>query len=83
MEGEETCCELYFDKFVSFMHRLFEKWQELEVRRFLVPKCRTTSRRFPRANHSLDKLRLRILSPLCSLVVRTLDRTKVWDENRA
>ncbi len=28
---EESCCEIYFDRFVSFMHRLFEKWQELEV----------------------------------------------------
>jgi len=28
---EESSCEIYFDKFVSFMHRLFEKWQELEV----------------------------------------------------
>jgi len=29
-EGESSC-EIYFDKFVTFMHRLFEKWQELEV----------------------------------------------------
>lgn len=28
---EESSCEIYFDKFVAFMHRLFEKWQELEV----------------------------------------------------
>lgn len=28
---EESCCEIYFDRFVSFTHRLFEKWQELEV----------------------------------------------------
>ena len=29
---EESSCEIYFDKFVTFMHRLFVKWQELEVR---------------------------------------------------
>jgi hypothetical protein len=28
---EEASSELYFDKFVSFMYRLFEKWQALEV----------------------------------------------------
>ena len=25
-------CQIYFDKFVQFMYRLFEKWRELEVR---------------------------------------------------
>ena len=24
-------CEIYFDKFTSFMYKLFEKWNELEV----------------------------------------------------
>ena len=32
---EESSCEIYFDKFVTFMHRLFTKWQELEVRHYL------------------------------------------------
>ena len=30
--GDEAgSCQIYFDKFVSFMYRLFEKWKELEV----------------------------------------------------
>ena len=27
-------CEIYFDKFVGFMHQIFEKWNELEVCRW-------------------------------------------------
>ena len=32
-DGNDTdgICEIYFDKFVRFMYRLFEKWKELEV----------------------------------------------------
>jgi len=28
---DDEGCEIYFDKFVTFMHRLFAKWKELEV----------------------------------------------------
>jgi len=28
---DDDGCEIYFDKFVTFMHRLFAKWKELEV----------------------------------------------------
>ena len=28
---EGRTCEIYFDKFVSFMHRLFKKWEQLDV----------------------------------------------------
>mmetsp|Transcript_54724 Transcript_54724/g.163590 ORF Transcript_54724/g.163590 Transcript_54724/m.163590 type:complete len:2342 (-) Transcript_54724:20-7045(-) len=28
---ETTSCDIYFDKFVSFMYRLFEKWKDMEV----------------------------------------------------
>jgi len=30
-EDGEGICEIYFDKFVRFMHKLFEKWKNLEV----------------------------------------------------
>ena len=30
-EIDDDGCEIYFDKFVTFMHRLFAKWKELEV----------------------------------------------------
>jgi hypothetical protein len=29
--GQDGCCEIYFDKFVSFMKRLFNEWKELKV----------------------------------------------------
>ena len=29
-------CEIYFDKFVRFMYRLFEKWKELEVIKLML-----------------------------------------------
>lgn len=29
--GDDDGIEIYFDKFVTFMHRLFAKWKELEV----------------------------------------------------
>lgn len=28
---ESSSCDIYFDKFVSFMYRLFEKWKDMEV----------------------------------------------------
>ena len=30
---QNGCCEIYFDKFVSFMKRLFEEWKALDVSR--------------------------------------------------
>lgn len=30
-EEQESLCEIYFDKWISFVHRLFDKWKELEV----------------------------------------------------
>ena len=30
-ENRDGCCEIYFDKFVSFMKRLFEEWKALDV----------------------------------------------------
>lgn len=36
--SEESSCDIYFDKFVTFMHRLFDKWHELEVGDFLCSK---------------------------------------------
>jgi hypothetical protein len=29
--NKDGCCEIYFDKFVSFMKRLFEEWKALDV----------------------------------------------------
>ena len=49
----ERICEIYFDKFISFIHRLFEKWKDLEVshsltviffsRTFLLSKKRSNN----------------------------------------
>ena len=30
-EENESVCEIYFDKWISFVHRLFDKWKALEV----------------------------------------------------
>ena len=30
--GRDGSCEIYFDKFISFMRRLFEEWKALDVR---------------------------------------------------
>lgn len=31
-DENESLCEIYFDKWISFVYRLFERWKELEVR---------------------------------------------------
>jgi len=31
LKEDESSCEIYFDKFITFMYRLFEKWKEIEV----------------------------------------------------
>ena len=31
---QEASCKLYFDKFVEFARRLFDKWKRLQVRPF-------------------------------------------------
>ena len=30
-DENESLCEIYFDKWISFVYRLFERWKELEV----------------------------------------------------
>jgi Vacuolar membrane-associated protein Iml1 len=30
-EENESVCEIYFDKWISFVHRLFDKWKALEA----------------------------------------------------
>lgn len=30
-EENESICEIYFDKWISFVHRLFDKWKALEA----------------------------------------------------
>ena len=30
-EENESVCEVYFDKWISFVHRLFDKWKALET----------------------------------------------------
>jgi len=30
-EGNESVCEIYFDKWISFVYRLFDKWKAVEV----------------------------------------------------
>lgn len=30
-EEQESLCEIYFDKWISFVYQLFAKWKELEV----------------------------------------------------
>ena len=30
-DNGDGCCEIYFDKFVTFMKRLFDKWKALDV----------------------------------------------------
>ena len=30
-EENESVCEIYFDKWISFVHKLFDRWKEVEV----------------------------------------------------
>lgn len=30
-EENESVCEIYFDKWISFVHKLFDKWKAVEV----------------------------------------------------